>query len=599
MPIASSSSATKTMAESSSCKIIKIEDSPEPPTNYSPTDVFTAPSTCSPPTPLIVMDPKDPESFLRRCAGHNKKTKARCSAVIGKNAKNTRLTFLPTCHAHKDQQTFAGWCQSMQKDGERCGRLFRWTPPYLELCDDHQGHPDTPCHFMSLPLELRQEVFRYLLPTQPISSSSYTSPPEALPQPQGPSGRTNPMLAARRAARHNTIAASPSQHHRLFPYPIINMLLVSRRIYEEVKDLLYSSVAFTIDIRRDGTFMCGRRLLEPMRADGSAHFTIDDAEKAAKRFTNTFDFAAVKNYNVDIMVENCIEDVRQAMTPNQHSWDEEVEIYDIRDYVGVVVAGILSKSRNLCRLNVRLGLSKFKWTPEDLLANTKTLVGPFERLRNVRQPKLCGVFDGATAENLMVNFPLIAGPSGFTDPNRARELTRLCLVPKLPTRIVLIGPRDPKFDEYKHRWEKRISEIANTLPEKPPIKRMFSEFKRFYTKLATLVPDVAHRRGKKAFLHRARVARENENVESFRHLRNELIEYWYLYLEQEEQRKKHMNLHMSQMLDSDTYPTHEPESTSPSSERSDSDCMMMEATRVQRKQHDKGHKRLAPVILSS
>jgi hypothetical protein len=227
----------------------------------------------------------------------------------------------------------------------------------------------------------------------------------------------------------------------------------------------------------------------------------------------------------------------------------------------VVVSGILSKARNLCKLNVRLGLSKFNWKQEELLANIKCLVGPFERLRNVRQPRLRGVFDGFTQTNFMVNVPVNSRSGALVDSNQPAPL---CSVPRLPTHTSLIFAEDPKFDAYKQGWEKLVSKISDdSLPAKPPIRGMFTEFKQFYTKLSAIVPAVMHRHGKHAFLHRARVARENENVEAFRHLRNELIHYWYLYVEQEEQRKRDMESHMSRMLDSDVYPSNEMESVSP------------------------------------
>jgi hypothetical protein len=113
---------------------IKVEDSPEP-------EIILVEPTQSPMNPAPV-DPRDPEGFLKRCSGFCKKTKLRCSAVIGKKSQqNTHPTFLPTCGAHREQQSFAGWCQFKCSDGERCARLFRWRPPYFELCEEHQGHP--------------------------------------------------------------------------------------------------------------------------------------------------------------------------------------------------------------------------------------------------------------------------------------------------------------------------------------------------------------------------------------------------------------------------------------------------------------------------
>src|SRR3954464_7009526 len=104
------------MAAPSPLTVIKIEQSPEPPELDSLPDAFTPLDVSQPAAPQVVIDPKDPEGFMRRCSGHNKKTRTRCGAVIGKNAKHSHPTFLPTCYAHRDQQKFAGWCQFKEED---------------------------------------------------------------------------------------------------------------------------------------------------------------------------------------------------------------------------------------------------------------------------------------------------------------------------------------------------------------------------------------------------------------------------------------------------------------------------------------------------
>jgi hypothetical protein len=91
---------------------------------------------------------------------------------------------------------------------------------------------------------------------------------------------------------------------------------------------------------------------------------------------------------------------------------------------------------------------------------------------------------------------------------------------------------------------------------------MFAKFKEFYTSLSAIISSSMVRSGRRAFLHRARVAREHEDVESFRHIRNELIEYWYVYIEQEDLKKENMNRKMSRMLETDTYPSHEADTKS-------------------------------------
>jgi hypothetical protein len=541
--------------------VIKIEDSPEP---EAPPTLMPPPTSSTNTNPAVQpIDPKDPEGFLRRCAGYNKKKGVRCSAAIGRNSqytKNLHPTFLATCHAHKDQQSYAGWCQFMsERGGERCGRLFRWTPPYLELCSEHQGHPDTPCYFLKLPLELRLEVFRYLLPCRPIGSS--TALVHAKVDVEGPGFHGLYALANNARRRSVTSPHRQTTTTSIFKMPLLSLLLINRQICEEVKDLLYSTVPFTIDVRKDGTFMCGRRLLEPKRADGSSHSQTESAEWLKAKFLNTFNWSAVKNYNVDILVENWKE---ENMVSHGSSWDEEVEIYDIRDYIGVVVSGILGKSRNLCKLNVRLGISKFVWNDTDLLANVKTLVGPFERLRNVRQPRFVGVYEGAPMTNYMIYLPMPA-ELGCLSSTQQRLPTPICSVPALPTDSLLRASYDLSFNEYRSNWQRWISSPASSsLVHKPPICAMFTEFKDFYTRLSTVLPVVMSRNGKHAFLHRARVAREQEDVEAFRLLRNELIECWYVYLEQEEKKKDEMNMRLSRLLDTDVYPSSYDEDYGPS-----------------------------------
>ena len=71
--------------------------------------------------------------------------------------------------------------------------------------------------------------------------------------------------------------------------------------------------------------MCGRRLLEPRRADGSTHYTGPEADRIKGPSLKAFPWAAVKNYNVDILIEHSASSMVGCS-----EWDEEVEIYDIR-----------------------------------------------------------------------------------------------------------------------------------------------------------------------------------------------------------------------------------------------------------------------------
>ncbi|KAJ6280759.1 hypothetical protein J3E71DRAFT_220679 [Bipolaris maydis] len=545
-----------TTAPSNHTVTAKAGNSPQP---HLPSIGLAPPRMEPPPPPL---NQKDPENYLKRCSGYCKKTNLRCSASIGKKAqKDTRPTYLPTCALHRDQQSLAGWCQFTGDDGRRCARLFRWSPPHFELCSHHQGHPSTPCYFLKhLPLELRHEVYRYLIPTEPIDSSTAAVHDRSSQEPD------------QRAARLSILSyPSPMRATRVlrskFPMRLLDLLTVSRQVHDEVKDRLFSTVTFKIDIRKDGTFMCGRRLLEPKRADGSSHFLFDEADHAKRKFLKYFDWASAKNYAVDILLENC-PIANPHHVPNMANmtmrsrWDEEVEIYDIRDYISVVVSGILAKAKNLYKLQVRLCLADFAWQEEQILSNSKLLFSPFERLRNVRQPTLGGVFTGRPDSNSMYpierttgRYPLAAGTGCIQSALPAYY--ELCSVPSLPTDHPVLLPGIPAFDAYATEWRRQISSkgTANVLQE-PLIRKMFTEFRNFYTEFANHVPDITLKSGRHTFLHRARVAREQEDVIAFRAIRAELLDYWTKHLEDQERKKRTMETRIARFLQSDKYPSH-------------------------------------------
>jgi hypothetical protein len=290
---------------------IEAEDDPQPspPAYTSKSSASTAPPAAPP------IDPKDPDEFMRRCCGKNKKTKKRCSTPITRSQHDSHPKYLPTCKNHREQKTFAGRCRFHLVGGQTCGRLFRWQPPFFELCPDHARHPDMPCYLLKLPLELRYEIFRHLLPSRPIGSSTATEhvcleddddfanlPPAGelmdastrmaiMPAELNESTRNlllripvpqfrEIMRAYMRTLRQNCQRANGSMHacHRCakytgpytpssgptfapqYPMPIHNLFRVCRQIHLEAKELLYSTVAFTISICRDGTFMCTRFL---------------------------------------------------------------------------------------------------------------------------------------------------------------------------------------------------------------------------------------------------------------------------------------------------------------------------------------------------
>jgi hypothetical protein len=233
----------------------------------------------------------------------------------------------------------------------------------------------------------------------------------------------------------------------------------------------------------------------------------------------------------------------------------------------VVVSGILAKSKNLCKLQVRVCLADFQWEQDQILANARLLVSPFERLRNVRQASLGGVFEGKPDNNSMYS----VGRGGVNIVDAQPGSYAICSVPSIPINNLVLAPGIPPLNTYAANWRRWISATGSTpMTEDPQIRRMFTEFKDFYTHLSGIVREVTYRNGRHTFLHRARVAREQEDVIAFREIRSELIQYWEMYLDREEQKKKDMDQRLGNLLSSDSYPSHEWEAMSPKQHKSPS-----------------------------
>lgn len=302
---------------------IPVEGTTSPPESFAPSIHSPLHSVDAQPP----MGVKDPEGFLKKCSGYSKTTKARCNVGVAKRKMSTfAIKYLPTCAVHRDQQTFAGYCKYKTPNGDLCAKLFKWSPPHLELCPEHKDSPDTPCYILKLPLELRHLIYRYLLPSKPIGSS--IAPVHSYPEIARNATVHPPLVSRHYAGLPLSMLPQPMPKCNTFPMPLQDLFLVNRQFYQEAKDLMFSIVPFIISIRKDGTFMCGTRLLEPTRGDGSSHFLRDGADDSKINFLKSFDLTAVKNYQVDILVENWT--LPTSNVPRNPLWDEEVEIYDIR-----------------------------------------------------------------------------------------------------------------------------------------------------------------------------------------------------------------------------------------------------------------------------
>lgn len=95
--------------------------------------------------------------------------------------------------------------------------------------------PYLPCHLLKLPTELRQEIFKYLMPERPIEPRLSVHPTI---EPQKPYGEDNSLGSTRETL-------------------LLNVLLgFDREMYHEVKDVLHATATFVIYIDLDGVMFC-------------------------------------------------------------------------------------------------------------------------------------------------------------------------------------------------------------------------------------------------------------------------------------------------------------------------------------------------------
>jgi hypothetical protein len=182
----------------------------------------------------------DPDRLLQTCSAINYQTKQPCTVSFGTRYWGKPCPkYLPTCASHRNQQLHAGVCQYQLPDGTLCCTLFKWTPPYFQFCASHYGCIDenAPCHFLKLPTELRQEIFKYLVPVRVIAS-------EPTLQEYGYFG----LL-------HTGFWRRPRKQP--FTTPLLWLYVgFNREVYPEVRDVFYASTVFFLDVNRDGVMLC-------------------------------------------------------------------------------------------------------------------------------------------------------------------------------------------------------------------------------------------------------------------------------------------------------------------------------------------------------
>jgi hypothetical protein len=459
----------------------------------------------------------DLDAFDRNCnAVHQNGTL--CPKVAAVYPKS----YLPVCKLHKKQRLRLGYCKAETTGRGACHRLIKWKPPFFELCDAHREWTGMPCHLLKLPTEIRMEIFSYLLPDRPISAW------------------------LDRSLRRDGFKCTS------------DLLLVSKQIHSEAQDVLYRTQPYTVSIQRNTLNMCGRAYYHDI--SGSQLTTPNSNPGRLPVRPPMLD--KIKSIRIQItMIKPSTRLNRRGRS--RYNWDEEVEIYDLRDSVQCLLHMLQSRN-SLHHLSIVFCTQNQldDWDDDRQLGFLKTVMDPLRGLRNILHVDMKCIYQ--CTDNLRMNTTQYIldhlGP-------RRRILTPIAMGGS-PSRATIMTPNSNEFSlsncfdtygtltshtpmldvtkrlhdhagflSFKEAWETEIKSSSTPPPSQRAAKSAFKAFRATYNTVDnhyfTRLP-----KGKEWMLHQARVAREKGDIQAIHDLRVELESKVQEYIELDRQTLK-------------------------------------------------------------
>lgn len=428
-----------------------------------------------------------------------------CNAILKTRGPCTRKVqyqsdgYLPVCHMHKAKKVLAGRCHFLDDSG-RCNTLIKYHPPFAQLCNDHRDWDGLPCYLLKLPVELRMHIFSYVLPDKPV----------------------------------NAWLDSPLRQDR--QRTCFELLLVNRQIKEEAMDILYGSQPYTVGLGRENLVLCG------------GIYAHDKSEWPSVMVYNPP--RTERTGNKPPMLKN-IKHMRLQITfvnpgfpvgrPQHYPiWDEGIDLYDLRDSAKALVH-LLVEENSLASLEVTFVMQNIflkPWDESDVLRIMKTVFEPLLQLRGIPKATLNAPYQihsphrlsltqffadnvrVATSDELVAEVPPVKIPGNHVLSYRYSGH-------KKPTLIRVSHPLSGSADFAALRQSFQESVTSNILPDicdrYSAAVECFDSFRKVYhaveSHFRTVLP-----RGKNWLLHKARVAREDHDIEGIVTVRKELEE---------------------------------------------------------------------------
>ncbi len=429
---------------------------------------------------------------------------------------------MPTCGVHRKFAKRATWCRAKQPCGLPCGRRCLFQAHGFQQCCLHLNTQGD-CYFLKMPIELRLRIYGYLLPHKPVQAKP-------------------PFLNAEKAGSISTC---------------MSILRVNRQIHEEATGLLYGSGSFTIHLSTEGITMCNsltpqaspfppqrhnvategnlalqdyqtqlmlleqqnkRRLLmarnwQPLQPGPSQTSEVSQVETGSlmasidgprwdPRRLSLKNFSMIRSFIIEIDFVQPTNINGYPLPPHfMGSVQLESMLCDYCDQLHKLVGRLRLSSLNCLQVIIRFGSTQR--IKEDALAAAQFLLQPLRRLRNIPHPEIKYVSIGPEHCEVFVHG---MGVDGLNDYVLSWSQDLRSLDPPKAS---------PVFDAY---WQlERIVEGMKLQYKGDPRLEHLGEI-----------------------IHAARIARESENVSSFRQLWGRVFNLWMDFLQRQREFESNM-----------------------------------------------------------
>lgn len=412
--------------------------------------------------------------------------------------------------------------------------MCAWKPHGFQLCPEHYEQPMT-CYLLAIPIEMRLRIYGFLLPDKPIPARF----------------RNSRCLTSYDGLIHTAL------------------LRVNHQIHKEAMHLLYASRAFAIQLGADGLVMCNSAnkfaysgnhalqdyqmqlmlleqqnkkrlmmarqdedsLIENGSSSSSHHplincdelptgsstvpYTTGPVEPAWYPPLSSNHFNMIQSFVVEIVLppqSDLNPSSRRELSPEAASAALESKLYDYCDHLHKLVGRFRLMQRPLTKLKIILKLGKTEMRREEAMSAAQVLLRPFQRLRNVGKPEL----------------PLI-----LINDSEDREVELLNHSER--TSFTL----DQHFHDYLNDWSSDLSSSGPSLS--PPVFEAYWQLERLLSGIKSHHSDAKFFQFTK-LLHTARVAREADDLSSFRAVWYQVVNIWFDYVNDQKQLRSNVTL---------------------------------------------------------